>query len=136
MISIVDLSPISVMCSNIVGVKDVSKAVDLVEGKLDHKLTGRKCFGVSTEDESGLHYRACVSILEGDDPVALGLEVMEIPGGKYAKDRIRPWDYAKDVPLLISKFEEMAKEYEADNTRPSIEFYRRHDDLILYLPIK
>ncbi len=136
MSDIVDLATIPVMCSTVVGVEDVSKAVDSVEEKLGHKLTGRKCYGVSTEDEKGLHYRACVAIQEGDDPASLGLEVSKIPGGKYAKDRIRPWDYKKDVPLLIEKFEKMSKEHEPDKTRPSVEFYRRHDDLILYLPIK
>lgn len=134
--SVVELSPIPVMCSTVVGVEDVSKAVSAVEEKLDHKLTGRKCYGVSTEDETGLHYRACVTIQERDDPASLGLEVSEIPGGKYAKDRIRPWDYTKDVPELAAKFERMSEEFEADESRPSVEFYRRHDDLILYLPIK
>lgn len=136
MSDIVVLPTIPVMCSVVVGVEDVSKAVDSVEEKLRHKLTGRKCYGVSNEDEDGLHYRACVSILDGDDPAVLGLEVSEIPGGKYAKDRIRPWDFRKDVPELVAKFEAMAKEHKEDKTRPSVEFYRRHDDLILYLPIK
>ncbi|EKD86871.1 MAG: hypothetical protein ACD_37C00118G0004 [uncultured bacterium] len=133
---IIELPTIPVMCSVVVGVEDVSKVVDSVEEKLGHKLTGRKCFGVSTEDEKGLHYRACVAIRDEDNPASLGLEVSVIPGGKYAKDRIRPWDYRKDVPRLIEKFEKMAQKYGADKTRPSIEFYRRHDDLILYLPIK
>ena len=136
MSDVVDLPTIPIMCSTVVGVEDVSKAVDLVEEKLNHKLTGRRCYGVSTEDEKGLHYRACIAIQEGDDPSSLGLTPSEIPGGKYAKDRIRPWDYRKDIPRLIEKFEKMAKEHEVDKTRPSIEFYRRHDDLILYLPIK
>lgn len=136
MSDIVSLPTIPVMCSLVVGVENVSKAVDSVEEKLNHKLTGRKCYGVSTEDENGLHYRACIAIQEGDDPTALGLTPSEIPGGKYAKDRIRPWDYKKDVPRLIEKFEKMTKEYEKDEARPSVEFYRRHDDLILYLPIK
>lgn len=136
MSDVVNLPTIPVMCSMVVGVEDVSKAVDSVEEKLNHKLTGRKCYGVSAEDQKGLHYRACVAIQEGDDPAVLGLTSSEIPGGKYAKDRIRPWDYRKDVPILIAKFEKMAQEHEADKTRPSVEFYRRHDDLILYLPIK
>lgn len=136
MSDIVDLPTIPVMCSVVVGVEDVSEAVDSVEEKLGHKLTGRKCYGVSTEDEKGLHYRACVAIKVGDNPASLGLDVSEIPGGKYAKDRIRPWDYRKDVPRLVEKFEKMSQEHEADKTRPSVEFYRRHDDLILYLPIK
>lgn len=136
MSDIVELPTIPVMCSMVVGVNDVSRVVDSVEEKLDHKLTGRKCYGVANEDQNGLHYRACISIKEGDDPAALGLEKSFIPGGKYAKDRIRPWDFRKDVPELVAKFEVMAKEHKEDKTRPSIEFYRRHDDLILYLPIK
>lgn len=50
MSDIVELPTIPVMCSVVAGVEDVSKAVDSVEEKLGHKLTGRKCYGVSTED--------------------------------------------------------------------------------------
>lgn len=79
---------------------------------------------ISTADELGLNYRACVAIQDGDDPTALSLEPSEIPGGKYAKDRIRPWDYTKDVPELISRFEQMCQENETDPIKPNIEYYR------------
>ena len=137
MSEIVQLPTIPVMyVAAVGGVEGISNAIAAIEDKLNHKLTGRKCYGVSITDKSGLHYKACVAIQEGDDPTALDLEVSEIPGGKYAKGRIRPWDYRKDVPKLTAKFEQMSKEHKVDNTRPHVEFYRRHDDLILYLPIK
>lgn len=137
MTEIVNLPAVPVMGVKAVGgASGVSQAMDIVEKKLGYKLTGRKCYGLSTQGKSGLDYFACVGILKGDAPTVLGLEASEIPAGKYVKDRIRPWDFRKDVPLLIAKFEQMAKEYKADNKRPSVEFYRREDDLILYFPIK
>lgn len=137
--NIVELESIPTMCVTTTNVPEgISDAVSTIEEILSHKLTGRKCYGVATVDEQGkpTTYRACVAIREGDDPASLGLDPFEIPGGKYARDRIRPWNFRTDVPVLIQKFEKMAEENERDNTRPDIEFYRRHDDLILYMPSK
>lgn len=135
--NIVELSTIPVMCIAAVdGAEGVPDAVTKVEEKLGHNLRGRKCYGVSITDESGLHYRACVAIRDGDDPAALGLEPSVIPGGKYVQDRIRPFDYRKDIPDLVGRFERMSEESDVDGTRPFVEFYRRHDDVKLYVPIK
>lgn len=135
--NIVELPTILVMCISAVGgAEGVPDAVTKVEEILGYNLRGRKCYGVSTTDGSGLHYRACVAIQEGDDPAALGLEPSEIPGGRYVEDRIRPFDYRKDIPELVGKFGRMSEENDVDQTRPSVEFYRRHDDVKLYVPIK
>jgi hypothetical protein len=48
-------------------------------------LRGRKCYGAF----EGGEYRACVQVREGDDPTLIGLEVGELPGGRYARVRLK-----------------------------------------------
>jgi hypothetical protein len=93
---------------------------------------GRKFFGAF--DPRTNEYRACVQTKEGDDPAALGLETGTLAGGRYLRERIRgepPELYERIAPT----FDELLKHAMSDETRPSIEFYRRHDELDLLLPV-
>jgi hypothetical protein len=95
-------------------------------------LKGRKFFG-AFEPESG-EYRACVEVQPGDDAARLGLEEGVLAGGSYARARLRgepPGVYAEIEPA----FEELAKRPDRDDARPSIEFYRRRDEIDLLLPV-
>src|SRR4029453_10668239 len=49
-------------------------------------LQGRKFFGGV---EGGTAYLACAERNEGDDPDALGLESIVLPGGRYLRERLR-----------------------------------------------
>lgn len=92
---------------------------------------GRKFFGAFYPQKE---YRACVQLKEGDDPSALALETGTLPGGRYLRERIRgepPALYERIAPT----FDELVKQATPDETRPSIEFYRRHDEIDLLLPI-
>ncbi|HEX6762374.1 MAG TPA: GyrI-like domain-containing protein [Gaiellaceae bacterium] len=95
-------------------------------------LRGRKFFGVF---DAGQHeYRACVQIRDDDDPEALGLEVGVLPGGRYARVRLEgepPALYRRIAP----SFERLTTRPDHDASRPSIEFYRRHDVVDLLLPV-
>jgi DNA gyrase inhibitor GyrI len=79
-------------------------------------------------------YRVCVQLKEGDDPSAVGLETDTLPGGRYLRERIRG-----DPPALYERiaptFQELLEKATSDQTRPSIEFYRRHDEIDLLLPV-
>jgi DNA gyrase inhibitor GyrI len=93
---------------------------------------GRKFFGAfypSTKE-----YRVCVQIKDEDDPSALGLETDTLPGGRYLRERIQG-----EPPALYDRirpgFEELLKKATSDQTRPSIEFYRRRDEIDLLLPV-
>jgi hypothetical protein len=93
---------------------------------------GRKFFGAFYPREK--EYRACVQLQEADDPSALGLERGTLPGGRYLRERIRgepPELYARIAPT----FQELLKHATEDETRPSIEFYRRHGEVDLLLPL-
>jgi hypothetical protein len=96
-------------------------------------LRGRKYFGAFYPREK--EYRACVRIKDGDDPSALGLETGTLPGGRYLRERIRG-----EPPALYERigptFDELLKQAAADESRPSIEFYRRFDEVDLFLPVQ
>lgn len=136
MATVVELPRIPVMCTTAIGGgKGVQGAIDTVESKIQ-SLKGRKCYGVITRVGDQMSYQACVVIQPEDNPQELGLEPTEIPAGKYARERIRDFDYRKDVPRVIATFERLTDKHEIDYSRPSLEFYRRHDEILVHVPIK
>ena len=95
-------------------------------------LRGRTFFGAF--DPSTREYRACVQVREGEDPAALGLESGTLPGGRYLRARLRgepPEVYDRIAPTFAA----MVERARPDATRPSIEFYRRRNEIDLLLPI-
>lgn len=103
-----------------------AKAFELLESRLS-TLRGRKFFATCRGDD----YRACVTLTENDDPTTLGLEVGTIAGGCYARRRLEG-----GPANIAATFDAMAEESSEDTSRPCIEFYRRHDDVILFMPIR
>ena len=95
-------------------------------------LRGRKFFGAMYPSRE--EYRACVQVRDDDDPDSLGLESGTLPGGRYLKARLRgsPPGVYERIPTTFAALLESAS---PDPTRPSIEFYRRHDEIDLLLPI-
>ena len=95
-------------------------------------LRGRKFFGAFYPATG--EYRACVQVRDGDDPDALGLESGRLPGGRYLRTRLRgepPQVYERIGPTFAA----LVKMTRPDETRPSIELYRRRDEIDLLLPV-
>ena len=93
---------------------------------------GRKFFGAFYPPTK--EYRVCVKLEDGDEPDPLGLEVGTLPGGRYLRARLRgepPALYERIAPT----FQALLQTATGDETRPSIEFYRRHDEIDLLLPV-
>jgi DNA gyrase inhibitor GyrI len=114
------------------GLAGVKEAWEDLEARLG-STRQRKFFG-AFEPASG-DYRACVPRRVDDDPAALGLEVDVLPGGSYLRARLRgepPAVYERIGPTFV----EMAKSAHGDSSRPSIEFYRRSDEIDLLLPVE
>lgn len=108
----------------------ISKTFEELESKLP-SLKQRRFFGVMFRDK----YWAAVEIIAQDDPTSLGLELAEIPGGKYACTKLKKWDQnslSVDIPRI---FKELTRGFNIDNTRPFIEFYRSQQELVLQAPI-
>jgi len=94
-------------------------------------LCGRRFYGAF--DPAANDYRACVEVREGDEP-APGLESGTLPGGRYLRARLHgdpPGVYERIAPT----FEELTRQAKPDESRPSLEYYRRNDEIDLLLPI-
>ena len=91
---------------------------------------GRKVYGYWHPPER--EYRACYARHDADDPEALGLGEAVLPGGRYARVRLRgDGAFANIAP----SFAALAEEVRPDNERPWLEFYRRHDEVDLLVPV-
>ena len=96
-------------------------------------LKGRRFYGLF--DDGAAKYLACAQRREQDDPASLGLRTAAIEGGMYACERLRG-EHSPLIPLIAPTFEVMAERHTTDPSRPSVEYYRRHDEFVLYLPIR
>ena len=111
------------------GMPGIRQAWDALEAVVD--LHGRHFYGAY--DPVADDYRACVEVREGD-ALAPGLESGTLPGGRYLRARLRgepPALYERIKPT----FDAMMRQARPDESRPSLEHYRRHDELDLLLPI-
>ena len=113
------------------GSDEIGPAWDHLETVLG-SLRGRTFLGAF--DDSGI-YRCCVQNRVGDDPDRLGLQSGVVPGGRYLSATVRgpqPAAYA----LLTPTFDQLQRSGDRDDTRPCIEYYRRHDRIDLLMPLR
>jgi hypothetical protein len=112
------------------GLSGIRQSWEKLESKL-LSLKGRKFYG--TYNYADKVYRACVAINSEKEPEALNLATWIIPGGKFLREKIVGWSSRPEIMGEI--FESMAQERDPDPTRPSIEFYKSQNEVILLLPI-
>lgn len=126
----VEREEIAVQCVRVPdGLPHIRRAWDELEAAVD--LHGRHFYGAF--DPVADDYRACVEVREGDE-LAPGLESGRLPGGRYLRARLRgepPGIYERIGPT----FQELTRHTKPDETRPSLEWYRRLDEIDLLLPI-
>jgi hypothetical protein len=110
-------------------VEHIRRAWDELEAVV--ALRGRHFYGAFdpvTDD-----YRACVEVREGDELFDT-LEFGTLPGGRYLRARL-----SGEPPALYerigSTFDAMSHDVETDRSRPCLEYYRRYDEIELFLPI-
>jgi GyrI-like small molecule binding domain len=125
----VEREEIAVQCVRVPdGLPHIRRAWDELEAVV--ALRGRHFYGAY--DPIADDYRACVEVREGDESVP-ELESGTLPGGRYLSARLRgepPAVYERIGPT----FEELMRQAKSDETRPSLEYYRRHDEIDLLLP--
>jgi hypothetical protein len=95
-------------------------------------LRGRKFFGAF--DPATGTYSVCAGLRAGDDPAAFGAERGTLPGGRYACVRLHgkpPEVYDQIGPTA----QRLAQRPDADRTRPTLEYYRRHDVIDVLVPV-
>lgn len=96
-------------------------------------LRGRKMYAM-VDTQAGT-YAACTPVRDGDDPGRLGLQTGTLPGGWYLRALIMgdpPALYARIGPAMQALAAVAAP---ADRGRPLVEYYRRHDQIELWVPV-
>lgn len=130
--TLVDREEVAVMFARVPDFPDgVARGWAELEAKLG-SLRGRRFYG-SVGADAG-EYRVCAELRPDDDADALGLETGALPGGRYARVRLRgepPAVYA----LIGHAFEQLDRRGDHDPTRPKIEFYRSRDVVDVLLPV-
>jgi hypothetical protein len=130
--TVVELDEIAVMFKR---VADEQMAISRGWVELEEavgSVRGRKFYDAF--DETSREYRVCVQHRQGDRPASLGLEIGSLPGGRYARVRLQGEPPAVNQ-LIAPAFETLVKCAGHDQSRPSIELYRRRDVIDLLLPI-
>jgi hypothetical protein len=96
-------------------------------------LRGRKMF--ARVDESAGTYTVCTPVTNDDHPERLGLSLGTLAGGYYLRGRLTgaPDEIYRRISDGMSELKAVAA---ADDTRPLVEFYRRHDQIELWVPIR
>ena len=92
-------------------------------------LRGRKFYGVVYDGE----YKACVAIHPNDDLSSLPHPAFTIPGGRYVHRRLPDWGHQTEMIGQI--VEELSARHDYDSSRPVIEFYRSHRELVIRVPV-
>ena len=108
---------------------------DLLEIPMDYNLQGRELFGVFYPQTN--EYFASVALKELFPDIDLKTDT--IPGGKYATKKIKDWLYkTKEITPTFQQLKTGAinSGYEIDADRPYVEFYKRFDELVIWVPIK
>ena len=95
-------------------------------------LRGRKFYGAF--DPVTDTYSVCAVLRPGDDPSQFGAERGTLPGGRYACVRLHgepPGVYVEIGPTA----ERLAQRSDHDQTRPTLEYYRRRDLIDVLVPV-
>ena len=106
-----------------------------LEDRMD-SLRGSKMYGVLYPGDP-LEYFACLK-LEGDRFDGLGLELAEVLGGLYGRRLIRDWESKiSELPQIFDRLNDDLADasFLIDATRPSLEFYRRSNELVIMMPV-
>jgi predicted RNA-binding protein with PIN domain len=96
-------------------------------------LSGRRMYGAFYPSSS--EYWACVEVADLAEDARLGLPSAVLPGGTYLRARLRgePEELHAQIGPTFDALSEAAT---PDHQRPSLEYYRRRDEIDLLLPIE
>lgn len=96
-------------------------------------LRGRRMY--ARADENAGTYTLCTPLRADDDPEQLALSVGTLPGGRYLRGVLagEPSEIYADIGTGMAEIRAQADE---DTARPLVEFYRRHNQVELWVPVK
>jgi hypothetical protein len=95
-------------------------------------LRGRKMY--ARADLTANTYTVCTPVSGDDDPDQLGLQLGTLLGGWYLRGRLvgKPPQIYGSIGDGMTELRGLAP---ADHSRPLVEFYRRHNEIELWVPI-
>jgi hypothetical protein len=131
--TIVDMPDVRLMVSR---ADEFPSGIEAAWEKLESKLPsfkGRKFYGLTFCEGSGLAYFAGVEPQSDEEVSSLGFPTMTIKGGKYARAKLLDWSNRTDK--IGEVFGELMRDYPMDPNGPSVEFYRSHSELHLLIPL-
>ncbi len=95
-------------------------------------LRGRKFYGVV--DEKAGEYHVCTKIRDDDPPDHFGLETGELAGGAYLRIVL-----LGEPPAIYERIGPTCRHLHtlatADDARHDVEFYRRHNEIEIWMPV-
>jgi hypothetical protein len=95
-------------------------------------LPGRRMYGCV--DVQHNTYAACTPVRVDDEPSGLGLGLGKLPGGAFLHGRL-----IGDPPQLYERIgpgmAELEAMVEVDRRRPLVEYYRRYNEIELWVPV-
>lgn len=96
-------------------------------------LRGRKFYGAV--DERAGDYLLCTALKDDDPPDHFGLEVGELAGGDYLRIVLQgePPAVYEQIGPAVRHLHELAP---ADDQRRDVEYYRRHDVIEVWMPVR
>jgi hypothetical protein len=103
-------------------------AFEELVGRRGRKMFGRADLLLNT-------YTACTPVRADDDANVLGLQLGTLRGGSYLRGRMKG-EPSTIYAAISDGMNELQAIEPVATTRPLIEFYRRHDEVELWLPIQ
>jgi hypothetical protein len=111
----------------------VQAAFERIESRLP-TLRGRKLYGVTFDRQEGLEYYAGVVPEHEGEAAALGLPILAIDAGLWARTRLHDWEQSIDkIPAVVDA---LAEKHGMDDSRPVLEFYRSRTELDVLVPAR
>jgi hypothetical protein len=95
-------------------------------------LKGNRFF--ATFDVNTREYRACVALKPGQTAAQYGLPEGVLPGGRYAAAKLTG-PFTEIVRRIAPTLAHMRQHHTPDPARLPIEYYKRHTEIVLYLPV-
>jgi hypothetical protein len=99
-------------------------------------LRGSKMYGCLYPGEPPAYF-ACLRV-DGDHSDGPGLDHAEVPGGLYGRKLVSDWENKLcELPGIFDQLKADLREagFLVDVIRPSLEFYRRSDELLIMVPV-
>lgn len=130
--TIVEREPVAVMLRRVADELTVMQRT-WAEVEAAVGLRGRHFYGAF--DPATEEYLVCVVRKDGDDAAAFGLEDGVLPGGRFARVRLRG-EPPEVYDLIGPTMRALSEQFDGDPSRLHLEHYRRRDEIDLLLPVR